>query len=394
MNIEDVKIPVQSKPLFIVSDLHGVYDAMDLVKNKLNRENRRVVILGDCMDRGNKGIRILQEIKSLHESGKSIMYLPGNHDESLYLAFKRYIDFYRFNKEKNNMGDDLDNTFKDVFRKAVRNERFELNAIRTGQLPTLQEISKLVETEEGFNEFFELMLWLEKQPILAIETDCDGKKVALGHAAFDMELYKLREPFTLRSKARFHKRIIELMESQNTDSREYKEVKRLNDKAITCLWYRNPNDVDIDNKDGIVTLPNESEADVIVVGHTPKQIMVQIIGENMTRTAIDVDGCTIECYLSGEGKMLKFEPYKEGHPSKSVVTAFLGIGKKEAYENLGLPYDLEESQEIGQDDELDDDVKVYVPRKAIVKDDDDVKVYIPGKKKKDNQDLDDDFGDI
>ena len=81
----------QSKPLFIVSDFHGVYDAIELVEDKLNNKNRRVVILGDCMDRGNEGMRLLSRIKELIENGESLTYIPANHDYVLYTKFMHFI---------------------------------------------------------------------------------------------------------------------------------------------------------------------------------------------------------------------------------------------------------------------------------------------------------------
>lgn len=103
----------------------------------------------------------------------------------------------------------------------------------------------------------------------------------------------------------------------------------------------------------VVRLPDESEADVLVVGHNPKQEEVEIIGENLTRKAICVDGGTVECYLSGEGEMLKFEPFRESLPSKIMVPSFVVAGKKGAYERLGLMSkykELENETEIEEDD--------------------------------------------
>lgn len=369
----------RSKPLFIVSDFHGVYDVMDLVKSKLIKGNRRVVVLGDCMDRGNEGIHILQEIKALSERGESIMYLPGNHDEVLYSKLRRFIELYRVHKVKNNMSEEMINDFISIFRNVVRTEvRFDILGKYNGQLPTFCEIAKMTEHDEGVFAFLDLMLWLEDQPLLAIETDCDGRKIALSHAAFDMELYKLDKPLTLKTKAMIDKRYEELESLSDRNIEEYERIKRLYNKAHVCLWYRNPNDTNSRNQNGIVTLPDESESDVIVVGHTPRQIEVKIIGENMTRTAIDVDGGTVECYLSGNGEILKFEPYRESLPSKVMVSSFITIGKRGAFERLGLLDEYEKSNDADIQEETDENVKIYIPKK----------------KRKQNSDLNDGFGDI
>ena len=359
--------PDQSKPLFIISDLHGVYDAIELVEDKLNK-NRRVVILGDCMDRGNEGMRLLSRIKELIENGKSLTYIPGNHDDVLYTRFMNFIEIYRNNKRE--ISEEMVNVVKSFIRVSKLDELAKVN----GQIPTFDEINEMVSSPEGLKNFLELMIWLGDQPLLKIEKDCDGKKIAMGHASFDMDLYE-KGSFTLHSMEMIKKRCGEL-ESSAPDSEEYRAIKRKRDKAFACLWYRNPEEVNAVNLNNVVRLPDKSEADVIVVGHTPKQEEVEIIGENLTRKAICVDGGTVECYLSGEGQMLKYEPSRENFPRKTIVTAFVATEKKKAYERLGL---LDEYKKLNGEPEVEED-------------DSDMKVYIPPKKKK-IQDTGDDFGD-
>ncbi|MBQ3407630.1 MAG: metallophosphoesterase [Clostridia bacterium] len=379
-NMEENKRPEHSKPLFFVSDFHGVYDAMDIVKSKVENGNSRVVILGDCMDRGNEGIRILSEIKTMSEEGKDIMYIPGNHDEAIYTKFRNFVEMYRIKRERNEITNELMEELQLALRSTINAARFDGFAKGNGQLPTLEEIKKKCETIEGVKDFFETLIWLEEQPLLRIEVDCDGRKIAMGHAAFDMELFSMDEPLTLKSKTFIDKRYDELKKSA-PNSKEFEDIKKMNKKAFACLWYRNPNDMYSFDFDRVVTLPNETEADVIVVGHTPKQMEVSIIGENITRNAIDVDGGTVECYLSGNGEMLKFEPYRESIPTKVMVPSFVIVGRKGAYEKLDLM------------DEYRDD---FADSEQSEQEDDDVKVYIPKKRKKyiDTSDPDEDFGDI
>ena len=362
----------QNKPLFIVSDFHGVYDAIEVVEDKLEKKNRRVVILGDCMDRGNGGIHLLAKIKELSENGESISYLPGNHDDALYMKFRHFIELYRHNKKE------ITEEMVIVFSGYLKAAKYDVFARANGQIPTFNEIIEMTSTPEGLRNFFDLMVWLENQPLLKIETDYDGRKVAMGHASFDMDLYEMEKPLTLYSKAMIDKRYEELAIS-NRDSEEFEEISKKHKKAFACLWYRNPNDDDSMNLNGVVRLPDKTEADIIVVGHTPKQEEVEIIGENMTRTAIDVDGGTVECYLSGEGEMVKFEPFRDSIPKKIMVTSFVIVGKKGAYEKLGL---MDEYNKNENDSEIEED-------------DDDMRVYIPGqnKKKSVHELLDDDFGD-
>ena len=362
----------QNKPLFIVSDFHGVYDAIEVVEDKLEKKNRRVVILGDCMDRGNGGIHLLAKIKELSENGESISYLPGNHDDALYMKFRHFIELYRHNKKE------ITEEMVIVFSGYLKAAKYDVLARANGQIPTFNEIIEMTSTPEGLRNFFDLMVWLENQPLLKIETDYDGRKVAMGHASFDMDLYEMEKPLTLYSKAMIDKRYEELAIS-NRDSEEFEEISKKHKKSFSCLCYINPNDDDTMNLNGVVRLPDKTEADIIVVGHTPKQEEVEIIGENMTRTAIDVDGGTVECYLSGEGEMVKFEPFRDSIPKKIMVTSFVIVGKKGAYEKLGL---MDEYNKNENDSEIEED-------------DDDMRVYIPGqnKKKSVHELLDDDFGD-
>ena len=355
--LRDNILPDQNKPLFIVSDFHGVYDAMEVVEDRLEKKNRRIIILGDCMDRGNAGIRILSRIKELIESGENVIYLPGNHDDALYMKFRHFVELYRNNERE------LTEEMVTVFGGFLRASKYDVLARANGQIPTFNEIIDMTKTPDGLREFFELMIWHENQPLLKIETDYDGRKIALGHASFDMDMYEMDEPLTLRSKAMLDKRYEELI-SSNPESEEFGEVSKKHKKAFACLWYRNPDDDDSINLDGVVRLPDKSEADVIVVGHTPKQEEVEIIGENTTRTAIDVDGGTVECYLSGEGEMVKFEPFRDSLPKKIMVTSFVVVGKKGAYEKLGL---MDEYKKSDDEPEVEEETKVYVPRRKIKK---------------------------
>ena len=367
-------ITEQRKPLYIVSDFHGIYDAIKLVKDQLNK-GKRVVILGDCMDRGNEGIRLLSEIKKMVENGESVLYLPGNHDDNLYSKVRHFVETYRMNPKE------LTDEMVEIFIAFMRTAKFTIHARINGQVQTYNEITEMTKTPEGLKEFFELMMWLEEQPLLKIETDCDGKKIALGHAAFDMDLYEMEEPLTLKSKAKLESDYKDL-ELIDADIDELDSMDKECKKADACLWYRNPADESVSDFIGAVRLPTESEADIIVVGHTPKQGEVEIIGENITRTAIDVDGGTVDCYLSGEGEMLKFEPSIESKPSKTMVEQFVIVGKRGAHEKLGLMDEYEPAKEEFETEESDSDMKVFIPK------------FDPKKKINQDPDPDDDFGDI
>ena len=358
----------ESKPLYIVSDFHGVYDALDIVKDAV--AEKRVVILGDCMDRGPDGMKILAELKSMIEDGQSVVYLPGNHDDTIYIKFKRVIEEYtKLKKQGHKLDSDMALTTKNKINDIVRSSRFDRFSKENGQIVTLNSISEMCSTEEGLKNFLDLMVWLENQPLLRIEKDCDGKKIALGHAAFDMDLYKQETPFTLKYKAKVDE-LFDKLKNTDTSSKEYAYVKKLKTKALACLWYRlidESNNLDFSK---IVKLPTSSEADQIVVGHTPNEMNIELVGNNIKRTAIVVDGGVVERYLSGKGSMLKYEPHKDIKPSEELVPSFKR-NIKELYARLGLEYTSkiktrkEDKCTPTAEPEEDDDstTKVYIPPK-------------------------------
>ena len=370
----------QIKPLCIVSDFHGIFEAMDFVRNKIEQDNERVAILGDCMDRGVEGMKVLSEIKSMEESGKDIMYLPGNHDDMLYLRFKSVIESYADFKNTSNLDEyNLEYLRGDIIN-IIRLSKYGFYAKVNGQLPTLDEILKMCGTLDGTKEFLELMLWLEQQPILRIETDCDGRKIAMGHAAFDMDVYREKKNYCLRDKAETDS-VFEELKINAPDSQEFCIAKSNISKAYTSLWYRNPNDNGNFDFNNVVKLPNLSEADMIVVGHSPKQMEVEIIGENITRKAIDVDGGTVECYKSGEGKILKFEPYKEIMPTKEVVESFKNpkVIMPSTVLKISDLYRQDAKEQNQEDVEEQDDVKIWTSSKS--KEEESVKIWVPRSEK-------------
>lgn len=383
------------KPLCIVSDFHGVYEAMDFVRDKINRDNERVAILGDCMDRGTQGMRILSEIKAMEESGKDIMYLPGNHDDMLYLRYKNVIDNYRQFKNVNMANDDMLEDFGEVIYNIARSSKYEPCAKSNGQIRTFEEIEKMCKTIDGTKEFLELMLWLEKQPILRIEVDCNGRKIAMGHAAFDMDVYNKKETYNLKDKAEDDK-VYENLRTNAPDSQEYSDIRTKISKIYTCLWYRNPNENGNYNFNNVVKLPDMSEADIIVVGHSPRQMEVEIIGENITRTAVDVDGGIVECYMLGRNAILKFEPHKDIVPTEEFIES-LKINERTAFSTMLKISDLLPSN----DTEKQDDVKIWKSDKSEEEEEEaTVKIWIPKSKRNaepvgdGNNNQGEDFGDI
>ena len=71
--------------IYAMSDLHGCYDKYKNMLEKINlSENDTLYILGDVVDRGKDGIKILLDIMKR----KNIVPLLGNHDFTAYSVLK------------------------------------------------------------------------------------------------------------------------------------------------------------------------------------------------------------------------------------------------------------------------------------------------------------------
>ncbi len=80
-NNDDTTIDISNvnKPCsFVCSDIHGEYNAYKTIINRLG-ENDKLYILGDVIDRGEDGIKILQDIINRQEKGQ-VEFLMGNHE--------------------------------------------------------------------------------------------------------------------------------------------------------------------------------------------------------------------------------------------------------------------------------------------------------------------------
>ena len=68
--------------IYVMSDLHGCYDKYINMLEKINfKYDDTLYILGDVIDRGDDGIKILSDMMKRH----NIVTLLGNHE---YMAYK------------------------------------------------------------------------------------------------------------------------------------------------------------------------------------------------------------------------------------------------------------------------------------------------------------------
>lgn len=272
--------PQGPKDLYVVSDFHGNIEGYNKAVTKLMAGNR-IIILGDAMDRGEYGMEILEGIKNLNKSGYDIEYIPGNHDEFLY---KCLHDGMRKFEQTRNIND-----FKSI---VTRNAQITMEyQERNGVVPTYQKVIKMANTSP--QKLYNLGIWLENQPLLRIESD-SRKRVALGHAAFDMDVYNFG--YTLRDHIE-------------------KRYPNLYEKAQACLWYRDS--PQFDEMKNILVLPDTQIADDIVVGHTASE-SIRIVGKNGTRIATSVDGNLNHNLKIGNNILKKYTTKNNDSPYTSL----------------------------------------------------------------------------
>ena len=73
--------------IYVMSDLHGCYDKYIAMLNKLQLCQHDVLyILGDVVDRGKDGIRILQDLMTR----SNVIPLRGNHDQDAMVYLKTF----------------------------------------------------------------------------------------------------------------------------------------------------------------------------------------------------------------------------------------------------------------------------------------------------------------
>ena len=90
--------------IYVTSDIHGCYDQyLRLIQRLDLKEDDRLYILGDLVDRGDGGIEIIQDVMKR----KNVVCLRGNHDYYALIFLKRFAVQDHIKEE---------NRLKDVFR--------------------------------------------------------------------------------------------------------------------------------------------------------------------------------------------------------------------------------------------------------------------------------------
>lgn len=71
---------------YCCSDLHGQYTLFEMVRDKVIKEDSFCYVLGDCVDRGPDGFKILKEVL---EDTKHFCLLCGNHEDLFIDSIKK-----------------------------------------------------------------------------------------------------------------------------------------------------------------------------------------------------------------------------------------------------------------------------------------------------------------
>lgn len=62
---------------YVFSDIHGVWELYEQIKNHLNTGDHKAIFLGDACDRGEQGYMIMKDILQ----NDNILYIKGNHED-------------------------------------------------------------------------------------------------------------------------------------------------------------------------------------------------------------------------------------------------------------------------------------------------------------------------
>lgn len=135
---------------YAVADLHGKYDLWLKIKDYLHKEEK-LICLGDCIDRGPNGIKIVNEM----QQRPNTIYLKGNHEDMAAAAI------YDLNGVYNHRGGDGSLWFYN------------------GGYVTYKELDSL-----PTNKQLEYAYFFNNLPLMYEYVNAFGEKVILTHAGF------------------------------------------------------------------------------------------------------------------------------------------------------------------------------------------------------------------
>ena len=102
----------------LIGDIHGCYDEFIalLDKTKFNKDNDKLIILGDFIDKGPKSFEIIDYLANLKKDMKdNLVIIEGNHEyEYLYTGYNLVLRFLLFCLGRNNTKKSFKNNNKNI----------------------------------------------------------------------------------------------------------------------------------------------------------------------------------------------------------------------------------------------------------------------------------------
>lgn len=176
------------KKLFVVSDIHGDYQALieGLTKAGFDEDNSEhlLVSCGDAFDRGRESLAVYKFLKKLTDKDKAVV-LMGNHTEMLY----QYLDG-TVNIPWNYLLNGTNETLADFLHQSVPFETWCILEKKINE-PTARDFAEWLDgARKDINEEFpELLSWLKTRPYY-FETE----HYIFTHAAIDVKAQDWHKP--------------------------------------------------------------------------------------------------------------------------------------------------------------------------------------------------------
>ena len=134
---------------YVISDLHGHFALYNMLLKTINFSNKDTLyVLGDAIDRGPDGIKILQDIMKRD----NVVFLPGNHEDMMCMVIRSIYD--------------------DLPQREILCERWWLN----GGEVTARELYKLEDSE-----IIKIEKFIRNSP-LEVKVEINNKVFVMAHA--------------------------------------------------------------------------------------------------------------------------------------------------------------------------------------------------------------------
>jgi predicted kinase/adenylate kinase family enzyme len=181
---------LQTSKIDVVGDVHGLYDetvallkksGWNLINDRFvhSDKERKVLFLGDVIDRGPKSIELLELIKNTVKAGDGL-FIMGNHEEKL---LQTVVKYYMENK---------------LIRKSISSSQTVMKFLR-------MDHNKQTDLIDFLNDApVYCAIWIDKNTgNVTTDPSVDSKKIAFGHADLDyFDPFKTPKSFILFGKKR------------------------------------------------------------------------------------------------------------------------------------------------------------------------------------------------